>query len=238
MCPCRSKAAHPPATCLTPSVALSRKIFVVDATAGTVGGLGDVMTLTGIEQVNIDGGGGHYGDTLTVTSALASDNVVYTPTGSKAGNFQVASSTLGFVFNNIDDVKVNSTYLPPAPPLPSLPAGAALQLDASANASVLNSSGTAATTGQTVCHLEQHRLGSYRLGHAIDRCQSAHLWHAYHQRQKRVVLRRLQRCLVVDQHLRQHRQYRQRVHRDAAHGRRDELWAKHQLHRTQWQHGL
>ena len=65
-------------------------------------GLGEVMTFSGIEQVNLDGGAGYGGNTLTVTGTTGADAFGYTPTGAAAGQLQISGSATAYSFANID----------------------------------------------------------------------------------------------------------------------------------------
>ncbi|MCO6458749.1 MAG: hypothetical protein J5I93_25865 [Pirellulaceae bacterium] len=78
----------------------------VNLEPATITGLGTVpgesIRFTGIEHVNIDGGGGTGGsDTLTVVGTQDDDILTYEPLEAEDGKFRNEGSNTGFVFRNI-----------------------------------------------------------------------------------------------------------------------------------------
>ena len=174
----------------------------------------------------------------TVTSTRPGGTVTYTPATGQYGtatlSVTVRDAGLDGTMGNGDDLSVTKTFTVVVNNIAGPPVtGAALWLDASLNSSVLNGSGTAATNGQTVGHLEQHRLGSHRGRYPDDRRQSANLSNQRHQRQVRAAVRRIERRSVVHEHLRMHNQLRQRVRRGPSHGRLDRQRARAGLRRPE-----
>ncbi len=79
---------------------------IVNLEPGTVIGFGsaggEVISHTGVEHVNIDGGGGTGGsDTLTVNGTQDDDVLTYEPLEAEDGKFQNAGSNTEFLFRNI-----------------------------------------------------------------------------------------------------------------------------------------
>ena len=73
--------------------------IILDLDDSEVRGCGAPIGYTGIEQLNLDGGGGS--DTLTVEGTAGDDLLTYVPSGPAAGSFQLAGLSTDFRFTGI-----------------------------------------------------------------------------------------------------------------------------------------
>ena len=73
--------------------------IILDLDDSEVRGCGAPIGYTGIEQLNLDGGGGS--DTLNVEGTAGDDLLTYVPSGPAAGSFQLAGLSTDFRFTGI-----------------------------------------------------------------------------------------------------------------------------------------